>query len=381
MAKKGLLILIGGRQMPNFLTAQYLKPDLIVPIASKDEIAQGKWDKLKLTFEPLCGNLAEFKEVDAFDLAEIKSKCNEAIAENPDVEWFFNVTCATTVMSIAAYEVAKENDIDCWYLDTNTQRVPALVGNPPESDLYNVSIEDYLKNYGRTIFTKGEENIPAKLQEFVTKLAQDVDFANKFQQSFQQSKNTGIKGQKAVTIQDDDVKNAWFDAEKLGLVFNLSENQNGKLFFNVKDLESSSFLNGGWLELYVWLTAKQSDCFDDIAYSVIAPAMQGAQYELDFALTFAGMLLIAECKTGKTSFEGIHLQRLNTRANHLGSNFVGKIYVTNQTINESSYGTQGFLEQAKQNNIVVVHGGNLHELNNILLKEACVGTSPTYFRG
>lgn len=381
---KALLILIGGRPMPNFLTAQYLKPDLIVPIASKEEIVEGKWEKLKPNFEPLCKKLSEVKEVDAFDLREIKSKCYEAIDENPDVEWVFNITCATTVMSIAAYEVAKEKNLDCWYLNTNTRQVLALNGKPPESDLYNATIEDYLKFYSRTISKQGKKEIPNELINLVETFANDLNFANKIQQSYQQAKRTGQPDQIVITSEDEETKNVWKKLEEIGLVKERTENANGKLFLTI-DKESGVFVNGGWLEVYLWMTAKNEKCFDDVGYSIVIPGEKDESYELDFALTFAGMLLIGECKTGKKAFEAKNLHKFNNVANHLGSNFVGKIFVTNQIVDEKSVGMKGFLHQASQNHIVVVQGNNLKNLGDILRKESGVETinrmKPTHFRG
>lgn len=371
--------------MPNFLTAQFLKPDLIVPIASKQEIAEGKWEKLRPNLEPLCKEITVPKVVNAVDLAEIKSKCYEAINENPDVEWVFNVTCATTVMSIAAYEVAKEKNIDCWYLDTNTRQVSPLVGSPPQSDLYHISIEDYLKIYGRTISKRGQETISTELNKFIRKFADDVNFANKIQQSIQQSKSTGQPGQIVISSLDEEIKAIWQDANSLGLVSNLIENSNGKLFLNI-NRESSIFINGGWLESYLWTVIKNDKSFDDSGYSIVIPPIKGlSQYEIDFALTYAGMLLIIECKTGKSVFAGKHLDKLNSVANHLGSNFVGKIFITNQIPDETSDGVKGFLDQAKENHIVVITGKDLPNLLQILRKEAGVESinlnNPTFFRG
>lgn len=39
--RTALLVLIGGRQTPNVLSAQYLRPDVIAPIASREAMQSG----------------------------------------------------------------------------------------------------------------------------------------------------------------------------------------------------------------------------------------------------------------------------------------------------------------------------------------------------
>ncbi len=180
--KKALLILVGGRQMPNLLMAQALQPEVIVPIASP-EGKRDVWKNIESAINRLGESIIEPKITDAIELSEIKRKCKEAISEFPDHEWFFNVTCATTVMSIGAFEVAKENNLTAWYLDTNTRRVAVLSGQPPKTEIYSVKISDYLLSYGRKVGESGNYKSTENLKNYARQLASDSSVTNAFQQS------------------------------------------------------------------------------------------------------------------------------------------------------------------------------------------------------
>jgi hypothetical protein len=383
--KKALLILIGGRQMPNFLTAQSLHPDVILPIASPEGL-KDSWEKIKPALNRLNLSVAEPKEVDAFDLNEIKEKCREAFADFPDYEWVFNITCGTSVMSIGAFEIAKEKGISAWYLDTNTRRVAVLCGQSPETDPYFVKIPDYLLSYGRRVGKSGINNPTESLKNYTRKLASDASATTDFQHALAkavQGKNVLKANNLELEIETpaEPVRSLFYAAQQTGLLQNLREVDSAKLKFTLPDYEKYAFLNGGWLEFYVWLVANDLNKFDDTAYSLTIPT-DGDQKEIDFALSYSGALLIAECKTDAKPFKTKYLEKLVSVSSLIGANFVGKIFITNQFPDDSNSAVKDFFNQAKARQIVVVTGKELKDLGEILIKEAGVGGKrPTYNRG
>jgi hypothetical protein len=132
--------------------------------------------------------------------------------------------------------------------------------------------------------------------------------------------------------------------------------------------------------MYVWLLARDDGCFDDIEYSFEIAIPGAGKYEIDFALTYKGRLLIVECKTGNDAFVAKTIDRLTTVSNQLGGNFVGKVIVSNRIMGDSN-GIKGFLDQMRKQQVVVVDGSKLKNLIDILKREAGVdGASPTYIR-
>jgi len=133
--------------------------------------------------------------------------------------------------------------------------------------------------------------------------------------------------------------------------------------------------------MYVWLTANEVGCFDDVDYSFDIQVPAAEKYDIDFALTYKGRLLVAECKTGQDAFKAKHFDRFITVANQLGGNFIGKMFISNALIKRDSEGLKGFLHQMNQQQIVVVDGSQLKDLAEILKREAGVdGAIPTFIR-
>jgi len=82
-----LLVLIGGRQTPNVLSAQFLRPDIIAPIASREAMRPGEaWEKVRRVLEQLCPQVLDPHIVDAFDLNDIRMQCATAMDRFPDCQ-------------------------------------------------------------------------------------------------------------------------------------------------------------------------------------------------------------------------------------------------------------------------------------------------------
>src|SRR5438874_2815278 len=104
---KAQLILVGGRPMPNILTIIHQEPEVIVAICSVESVKR-EWPGLKKAIEnllPLC-DIKE-KVVDGYLLEQIEPACESELGKLPGEDWIFNITTATSIMSIGAYRVAE----------------------------------------------------------------------------------------------------------------------------------------------------------------------------------------------------------------------------------------------------------------------------------
>src|SRR5260221_8354283 len=187
--KKALLILVGGRIIPNVLTILNEEPDLIVPIISKDERNFERFEKgIRTLFAEKNRSFdwencwdTSFK-VEAFNLEDIKEKCLQAIDKYPGCEWIFNITSATTIMSMGAYEAAKERlaqgiPISCWYLDTAHTNIVRLTGKERDSSIFNISLDDYVAVHNRrlekSVWQKPRADIEKQWLTFARFLVED----------------------------------------------------------------------------------------------------------------------------------------------------------------------------------------------------------------
>ncbi len=160
--KKALLTLFGGRSfLPTALIVIHEKPDVVVAISSKqshEDLPQLQYaiEKYRSESKFNC-DLKMPKGVDAFEVEQIQKVCEKALEEYLDMEWIFDITGGTSLMSIAAYETARRfseelsKSINCWYLNTAQTRVIRLVGEQRDESIFHISVDGYAAAYKHTL--------------------------------------------------------------------------------------------------------------------------------------------------------------------------------------------------------------------------------------
>ncbi|WP_322495582.1 Card1-like endonuclease domain-containing protein [Chloroflexus sp.] len=374
-----LLILIGGRQIPNILSAQHLRPQIIAPIASHEALKPGQaWDKVRPALNNIGSTILPPAAVDAFDLDQIKQACANVIDSHPAMHWVCNITCATTIMSIGAYEIGRDKGADVWYFDTNSQRVIVLAGQPPQGNPYRLSVTEYLRIYQRQ--ANPAPPPPQSWLELARQMAQAPDEAIEFREQLRTvganasySEQRWLKGVSLTSAMQD-----WLPSLRdAGFIEYECQNDLYNLHQVHRDLWK--FVDGLWLEIVAWDAARQAGCFDDCQYGLEMPiAGQAAMNQLDLAATSAASLLIAECKTDQNPFKTSYLDKLQSITDLIGGSFVVKLFIAARSRQKANCDAlRSFSDQAKARQIVVVTGEQLPNLKDILAKEA---KTPTYSR-
>ncbi len=377
-----LLVLIGGRQTPNVLSAQFLRPDIIAPIASHEAMRPGEaWEKVRRVLEQLSPRVLEPHTVDAFDLNDIRAQCAAAMDRFPDARWVCNITCATTIMSIGAYEVGRMRNASVWYFDTAGRRVVTLAGQPPDGDPYRLSVENYLQIYNRS--TQPTPPPPASWVTLARQMAQAPDEAIEFREILRNAsadtRFTQPRRLAALSLTPTMVQ--WCEqAQTAGFISAIRKLPNN---YEIHQADGAfwDFVNGIWLEIYAWDAAQRAGCFDDCRPGVKMPAQGGLSpmNQIDLAATHAASLLIAECKTEARPFRTEHLDQLRAITSMIGGSFVGALFITARSRHKADVQAfKAFWEQAQVRQIVVVTGDQLDQLPDILKREAI---RPTFPRG
>lgn len=390
--KKALLTLFGGRSfLPAALTLMYEKPEIVVAISSRESyrdlhLLQRAIDKYQKKHNFSC--LLETPEgVDAFNVSEIQHVCENMVARYPDRDWIFDITAATSLMTLAAYEASKAANgksgsmIRCWYLNTAHTRVIPLLGEGCDEKIFNIDVEDYAAAYGRDLVTGDLEDHRQYSEQhwlpFAQMLGKNPPLAALMNELMSKNANDrpGKQAPKLYTRKNlpSGTYSLLEKAQQIGLLSQLSCNSDSSISFQLSYLQDR-FLNGAWLEAYVWDAAKQlwdekrgKALFDDCQWN--QKVNDGnSKNELDVALTYKAQLLIAECKTGETeSFSTETLYKLDSVASIFGGRFVGRLLISSISKKKPS---NDFLAQAKSRRIVVVTGDELSDIATILKNEA-----------
>jgi hypothetical protein len=382
MTKLAHLILIGGRPTPNVLTTRLLRPGLVVPIASYE--SQSEWPRLqKLLAAPGVTFTEKPFVADAFDLQALREACERALGLAPDAEWIGNVTCGTTLMSLVAYEALRDAGHTAWYLNTANRKVVVLAGREPAADecqqMFRLPFHLYAGIYKRDVKEQDGKHSPEPaLLALARDLGQQPQLANEARNTLRSAKVdqlrdkdrrevvlTGIAPSLAAVLQQ---------AATAGLALSC-QIAGSQITLSLKGSSYWHFFDGNWLEMYVGDVARSIDLFDDVRVGVKIPADGVANNEIDLAAMAGTLLLLAECKSGKPKTE--YLDTLRTLADMLGGHFVTRLYITSHIPEVPSEQWQSIMDQAAQRQVVVVHGGQLPKLADILRREV---EHPTYSR-
>ncbi len=371
---KALLMLVGGRPIPNALTFIHEKPDVIVAICSEESFKE-EWVQLKQAIKKLSPATTIIKEppsLDAFNVEAIIETSEHELLEHPDADWVVNITSGTSLMTLGAYIAAerclrlRDMLVKCWYLDTAHSRVIPLVGEKRDASIFYMEVEQYVAAYNYNLRNASNYmNYRSRyLQEdwkvFARRLGKnprEIDLLKLMLVKAAINRKTSV-------TKTDDMYQFLLALENAGLVRNLCEEEDYCHFY-LSD-EQHKFLNGAWLELYVLQEAQSARFFDDIQWhkEIIdndpdRKAKSPFMYkEMDVALTYKAKLMIVECKTGDGG-----LDDLVTVADLVGGRFVMKVLVTSRRMENIS---EDFRSKSAIKGIRIIAQDELSRVGTIL---------------
>ncbi len=412
---KALLTLFGGRSfLPTALLVTQEKPDIVVAISSKqsyDDLPKLRYAIKKFQKElKFKTELITPDAIDAFAVFEIQKLCESIVKDKPSEEWIFDITGGTALMSIGAYEAARvlretfNIPVSCWYLNTAQTRIVRLVGKDRNEDLFHINVDRYATAYNRELVSGELEGLQNSDHKEWLRFAQILgknlhqplvlkQVMKKIKDNEKPSKPKEDKpsdGSRYLTLSglSDEHYSLLQTAQEVGLISELSRPASQTICFRISYIPYK-FLNGAWLEVYVWDEArklqdetKQTPFFDDCRWNQL---VQGdIDNELDVVMTYKAQLIVAECKTGETdALSPTTLYKWDSVSSYYGGRFVGKLFITSilpppdGANREQLQSYQGFLRRAASKEIVVVTGEQLPNIAAILHKQA---TDPTYPR-
>lgn len=392
--KKALLILFGGRSMPNVLTILHEKPNLIVPMISQsvqNTLPFFKSSTAKL-FEGtgLVYQLDTSYVVKPFDVEDVKAKCIQAVTDYPNLDWVFNITSATTLMSIGAYEAAKElrsrgESIRCWYLNTAQTTVVPVLGEGRDDKIFHIGVEQYAAAYDCRFISgsleEHQQNPEQKwlpLAQLIGKNPQYVDQLKIVINIIGNNKPSNKTGpRKYLVAASSNMHMLLEEAAKIELLSNLKI-EGGSISFWLSHTQFA-FLDGAWLEAYVWDEARKVKIFSDYRWNLkvvdeknFTEKDRDNRNQIDVALIYKAQLLIVECKTGeRDALTAKTLDWITGVATPLGGRFVSKILVTSLPMpDENDRSFELFRAKAESRSVFLATREDLPDIGKVLEEQA-----------
>lgn len=385
--KRALLVVAGGRGVPDFQALFCVLPHLVVILTSEEGWNEEFRFRDAVTGLPEYEDLLPTEHVPSYDMKATKEKCMQICKLYPPErwEWTFSIGSCPKIMGIGAYEAAKELDRPCIYMDAQHKEVVSLVRSfsPIPPNIFYLGVDDYLKIYGREVDeTRLDKKAYRDQAENWGHIARIIA-CSPVGSLFTQEANETLKN----------IQLPSFSPELLQLVENLENvravtihERRNRIAFAFTSKDFAKFLGtGSWLEIYVWNEVKKRNFANDHQWgypikesaSSIVTSRGKAPNELDGLFMHDAQLILVECKTGKGTFKGPnhYLDILNDKADMLGRSYVTKIFVTNQNKKQDSYAD--FERRAEARQIVVFTAEDLPDIGQLIEKEA---KNPRYKR-
>ncbi len=385
MSKRVTVLVLGGRLTPNLVGILTLKPMVVEFIVSKDTPTR---------YTEICEVLEQFTELDhsaaprylsAYDFVANRDACLTIAQNYTDAEVIFDISSAPKVMGFAAYEVARFLNCRAVIVDTANGRLIDLV--PPSTAAVPIEVDmaQYLACYGRRpepTFDFERLSVPRERAiEAASYLATGgsaaVEAMDKLRSWSQGKGKRTIPFNKTQPLSPE-AREVLKRLEFFGLIANLQEQPDGRVQYTIQNEMDWKFLDGTWLEVYVWHQVLQ--CQDDqeqpmfkenqVGLSFEIPS-DGARKEIDVGYVYHGQMIHASCKTGSRPFRTEYLDEIRAVSSLIGGRFTSRLFITNALPPpETDPDYARFLAQAKDREIVIVTGKELPEVGAILKKQA-----------
>ncbi len=393
------IVLLGGRVFPalmNTLTdAENIKK--LIPLTTRQSryTVQDFQNALSENLKQKC-ILLDDPYIEAEDIKAVENKLSNIVnAEKGPIA--IDITACPKIPALAAWELARKSDLSIIYVSAysaNIFRFNFKDGRytiDKNKRLRLTKVKDYLSLYGRKIrnnfnikwlrIAKPEEETAYEIGRY---LISQKEYGVKFLKFFRciankKGKNdylmvTALDGGNCKKHLPKD-KN---EVKKFGEIFDFLQGK--RVIKNLKfDLphnisfdiytQNQSFLNGKWLDYYVYRILKDSGLFYDCDYSVGIPSDNNTEIELDFigiaqAKSINNWVYIVEGKTGKPERKksGKDFDTLSAAAYLIGDKAVVKFFVIHEYVKNIDEQSKKNLEnKAQELNINLVFADDLEK--------------------
>ena len=366
------VVLVSGQPVPNLTPAldPAVAPRRMVLVVSPGMEQRSQW--LEAVLRPRGIAVEHWKVADPWDLEHLRERFLELLEREDGASRIaLNATGGTKLMSIAGYEVFRDLDLPIFYIHPEQDRMIWLhpPGRPAHELADRIRLKDFLQAHGAQVRAL-QDNVPdpARL-ELAEGLVREL---HRFRDALATLNWLAGSAERSGTSEPVPDRGPALDElidrfAEAGVVSRLGD----RLRF--PDEEARFFVNGGWIEAYVFDQVrglrKEDARIQDVAYAVeVERSVRGkpVRNELDVALLRDNRLHIIECKTkrfpeaGEDSAGAEALYKLDTLRDLMGGLQARAMLVSFQGLKESHR------RRAADLRIEVCAGGELQALKGRL---------------
>lgn len=301
------LILVSAQPIPNLtpILDDSLRPQKVVMLVSPDMQERSK--ALENILKPRGISVERCLIDNPWDAGRISDQVLDLLTQYPDGGIALNATGGTKLMSIAAYEVFRSENLPIFYVHPEHDRLIWLSPKLPDVDLSDrLKLKDYLMAYGASsVEISDPTGVTAPIRQLTQQLLTGIDrYANELGTlNYLAYKADNPRLACEIEAGPQSRPHLWELLELFEAAGVCKINGHTLRFAD----ESARFTaNGGWLEMHTYalcLNLKKNLGLQDVACNIIINRQLAGRAEvkneIDIGLIKANRLHLIECKTKK----------------------------------------------------------------------------------
>ncbi len=309
-------------------------------------------------------------DVTPFDMLTTVEVVYGIMAECEGESLALNVTGGTKLMALGAYEAAREDAAEIFYVNTQDDSRISLAPEPVATRLPKLlSLKNCLDATGYQAVMADPHGVKREHRKLTEELVRQVGSLSRPLRTLNWYASKATGDPPWVHLELKDLQRPDF-ITLLRLFqdggFLRWEGEGQTLSFTGSD--ERFFVNGGWLELHVQAVCtklRAEGLLQDLAANTVVQSESGVKNEIDVAFTARNRLFIVECKTrsfenaGKAGTDAIN--RLVALRSELSGIYGRAMLVSYMPLSKAD------VQRAKQNSIDLVQAGDINTLRERIL--------------
>ncbi|MDD5007500.1 MAG: DUF1887 family CARF protein [Syntrophorhabdaceae bacterium] len=289
--------LVSDQPVPNLTTVLQFRPDLVILLVTTDKKAEGT--RLKSVIEAR-GIPVEERSVEPYDLNSVLEASEDIIKKFRDHELSLNITGGTKIGTVGTFQSFYTAGRPIYYVDTRDStilqispqesRVPIDVSIPVVDYLrvYGFNVENYLKDDGPVFRRKDITGLLLDLAIGEPKLLGALNYSLQKLENMQYPLDAMLPDSPCIAVIAELLADRGFAKVK------------GRGYITLPSEEITVYLKGGWLEEYVYTTAKalnRGEVRMNVEGKWEGRVKHLPKNEFDILISYSNQLFLLSCKT------------------------------------------------------------------------------------
>ncbi|MGL4607978.1 MAG: Card1-like endonuclease domain-containing protein [Eubacteriaceae bacterium] len=299
----------------NILSTLIFKPSNLIYLVEKNELNNQEKEEIRELYRnKKLKTKVMFEEIDPMNPSAVASRLESITRKYKDIG--IDLTGGNEIVLLSVGQLCKRKNIPGFYIDLNTKQLIVVYGRLDTIENFAIPkllVEDILEVAGATIDRCDHFQPDLEKKEMIEEIRKVFEISMRYPKQWKKNivylqniTKRAEEGNKEIlrieapsTIQLDKVyirgETVILKAlSEIGVIQNL-KNEPGKICFKYKSKELKRCLvnHGIWLEMYIYILAKESNYFNDVRMSVVID-WDGDKEDFNVAFSEIDLILVKD---------------------------------------------------------------------------------------